>query len=515
MDRKKQLCIMQDKAILMILDGWGIGKHDYTDAIFEANTPFIDSLYLNSPHCTLKTYGENVGLPEGQMGNSEVGHLNIGAGRIVWQMLVRINKAFENNTVQQLAGFKEILQNAQENTHRKIHLIGLVSDGGVHSSIDHLTSLCGIFKENGLDERVNIHAFLDGRDTDPHSGKAFIEQVLQHPNKGKAHLASIIGRYYAMDRDKRWERIKQAYDLMTKGTGMSYANALDGIAANYANGITDEFMEPLVFPNAAGEIGTIAPDDIVLCFNFRTDRGREITTALTQTAFVEQEMTPLPLHYYTLTEYDKTYKNVGILFDNSDLKMTLGEYLANKGLSQIRAAETEKYPHVTFFFSGGRETTFEAEKRIMIPSPKVATYDLQPEMSAIELKNAILNSIESDPVNFYCINFANADMVGHTGVFDAIKKACETVDQCAKEIATAALDKGYKIVIIADHGNADHAINEDGTPNTAHSTNPVPCFILGEENSAPHDGILADVAPTILKLMGLEQPEEMTGEPLY
>jgi 2,3-bisphosphoglycerate-independent phosphoglycerate mutase len=506
---------MQNKAVLMILDGWGIGKHDHTDAIYEAKTPYIDSLYKNSPNCTLKTYGENVGLPEGQMGNSEVGHLNIGAGRIVWQMLVRINKAFENDTVPALDGFKEILQKAKEETHRKIHLIGLVSNGGVHSSIDHLTSLCGIFKEEGLDNRLNIHAFLDGRDTDPHSGKGFIEQVLNHPKKGKSHLASIIGRYYAMDRDKRWERVKRAYDLLIKGKGAQFPNALDAISANYANRITDEFMEPIVLPNAEGKICTIAPDDIVLCFNFRTDRGREITTALTQTAFPDYAMIPIPLHYYTLTEYDKTYKNVGILFDNSDLKMTLGEYLANNGLSQIRAAETEKYPHVTFFFSGGREATFEAEKRIMIPSPKLATYDLQPEMSAIELKTAILNSIESDPVNFYCINFANADMVGHTGVFDAIKKACETVDQCANEIATAALKKGYKIVIIADHGNADHAINEDGTPNTAHSINPVPCFILGEENSAPHDGILADVAPTILKLMGLKQPEEMTGDPLY
>lgn len=510
-----QICTMKNKAVLMILDGWGIGKHDYTDAIFQANTPYIDSLFKNSPNCTLKTYGENVGLPHGQMGNSEVGHLNIGAGRIVWQMLVRINKAFEDGTVKSTEGFKKIIENAFENEQRKIHLIGLVSDGGVHSSIDHLTSLCEIFKEKGLDHRVNVHAFLDGRDTDPHSGKAFIESVLNHPNIGQTHIASVIGRYYAMDRDKRWERVKKAYDLLTKGEGASFSNAIDAIKANYANGITDEFMEPIILPNAKGEIATIAPDDIVLCFNFRTDRGREITTVLTQTAFPEYDMSPLDLHYYTLTEYDKTYKNIGILFHNTDLNMTLGEYLSHKGFTQIRAAETEKYPHVTFFFSGGRESTFEGEKRIMIPSPKVATYDMQPAMSAIELKTAILESLEIDPVNFYCINFANADMVGHTGVFDAIKKACETVDECAKEIAHTALSKGYKVVIIADHGNADNAINEDGSPNTAHSTNPVPCFILGEENAMPHDGILADVAPTILKLMGLPMPEEMTGTALF
>lgn len=499
----------------MILDGWGIGKHDQTDAIYEAHTPFIDSLNNNSPHCTLKTYGENVGLPAGQMGNSEVGHLNIGAGRIVWQMLVRINKAFENNTVQDLKGFKDILEKAKENSHRKIHLIGLVSNGGVHSSIEHLTSLCSLFKENGLDHRVNIHAFLDGRDTDPHSGKAFIEQVLNHPKKGKAHLASIIGRYYAMDRDRRWERVKRAYDLLTKGKGTQYSHAIEGISANYANAITDEFMEPIILPNENGQICTLAPDDIVLCFNFRTDRGREISTALTQTAFPEYEMAPLPLQYYTLTEYDKTYKNVGVLFDNSDLKMTLGEYLANNNLSQLRAAETEKYPHVTFFFSGGREEPFKGEQRLFVHSPKVATYDLQPEMSAIDLKEALLDKMEKENINFYCINFANPDMVGHTGVFEAIKKACETVDQCANEIAKAALAKGYKVVIIADHGNADNAINEDGTPNTAHSLNPVPCFILGEDEAEPHDGILADVAPTILKLMGLPQPVEMTGQPLY
>ena len=506
---------MHKKAVLMILDGWGIGKHDHTDAIYEANTPFIDSLYNNAPYCTLKTYGEHVGLPEGQMGNSEVGHLNIGAGRIVWQMLVRINKAFENNSVQQLNGFKEMLFKAQENQNRKIHLIGLVSNGGVHSSMDHLTALCGIFKENGLDHRVNIHAFLDGRDTDPHSGKGFIKQLLDHPNMGKSHLASLIGRYYAMDRDKRWERIKRAYDLLTKGIGQPSSNAIDAIKAHYTNGITDEFMEPIILPDTKGEVGVIAPDDIVLCFNFRTDRGREITTALTQSSFPEYEMMPLPLHYYTLTEYDKTFKNVGILFDNSDLSMTMGEYLAKNGLSQLRAAETEKYPHVTFFFSGGREETFEREQRILIPSPKVATYDLQPEMSAIELKDALLEKIENESIDFYCINFANPDMVGHTGVFEAIKKACETVDDCANQIATASLNKGYKVVRIADHGNADNAINEDGTPNTAHSLNPVPCFILGENEATPHNGILADVAPTLLKLMNLPQPQEMTGKPLY
>lgn len=492
----------------MILDGWGIGRHDHTDAVYQANTPFIDKLFAEAPHSTLKTYGENVGLPDGQMGNSEVGHLNIGAGRIVWQMLVRINKAFESGSISQEEGFRRLLELATQ-SDRKIHLIGLVSDGGVHSSIEHLEHLCNIFKKENLDQRVHIHAFLDGRDTDPHSGAGFLSRVLTFPGR----LTSVIGRYYAMDRDKRWERVKKAYDLLVHGTGTPTSDFIASVKAEYGRHITDEFMEPLFLSGSEG--ATIKEDDIVLCFNFRTDRGREITTALTQQAFPEHNMSPLNLHYFTLTEYDKSFKNVSIIFDNDDLKMTLGEVLANEGLRQIRAAETEKYPHVTFFFSGGREETFNGESRILIPSPKVATYDLQPEMSAPQLTSAILDALEENKTDFYCINFANPDMVGHTGVFSAIVKACETVDACAEKIAKKALENNMKVVIIADHGNADNAVNPDGTPNTAHSLNPVPCFVLGESGIQLKDGVLADVAPTILKLMNIQAPTEMSGKPLY
>lgn len=504
-----------NKAILIIMDGWGIGKHDRSDAIFNADTPFIDHLFATVPNTTLLTHGLNVGLPEGQMGNSEVGHMNIGAGRIVYQMLTRIDKAFKDGEVEKLHVFQNLVERAKS-TGKKIHMIGLVSDGGVHSSIEHLALFCQLLKKEGLDDQTFIHAFTDGRDTDPMSGIGYIERLMQDERLGLAKFASCIGRYYAMDRDKRWERVKLAYDLLTKGKGISSTELLETIRNEYENGITDEFLNPIVVNGLNGSpLAIIEPGDIVVNFNFRTDRGREISMALTQFDFPEQEMKKLDLDYITFTEYDKTYQNVNILFGTDDLSNTLGEVVEKHHLQQIRAAETEKYPHVTFFFSGGKETAFEGEKRIMIPSPKVATYDLQPEMSAIPLKNAILAEIESGEADFMCVNFANPDMVGHTGVYPAIVKAVETVDSCVKELVEAGKQKGYSFIIIADHGNADFAINEDGSPNTAHSTNPVPCFLIGREDAQMHNGILADVAPTILKLMNIDQPAEMTGKALF
>ncbi len=493
---------MKQKAMLIILDGWGQGKKDHTDAVFNAHTPFIDRLLQEEPHTSLLTHGENVGLPEGQMGNSEVGHLNIGAGRIVWQMLVRINKALEDGSIRNLPGFQHLLRACSENS-RKIHLMGLLSDGGVHSSLEHLEKLSQIFKAEGLASRTYLHAFLDGRDTDPHSGLHFLQQIKKSPIK----LGTVIGRYYAMDRDKRWERVKRAYDLVVQGKGSISKDITETIQHYYRDGISDEFMEPIIVDQES----LINPDDIVLFFNFRTDRGRELTTALTQKEFPEHDMKPIPLNFYTLTEYDKTFKNISIIFDNQDLEETMGEVISNAHYSQVRAAETEKYPHVTFFFSGGREEIFPGEKRIMIPSPKVPTYDLQPEMSALELRDAILASLDSDAADFYCINFANPDMVGHTGVFEAIVSACETVDSCANAIVDKAKSKGYAVMIIADHGNAEQAINEDGSPNTAHSTNPVHCIITGAGNHKLRNGILADVAPTLLHIMGIDQPKAMTG----
>ncbi len=503
------------KAILIIMDGWGIGRHDKSDAIYNANTPFIDGLFQSVPHSTLLTHGLNVGLPEGQMGNSEVGHLNIGAGRIVYQMLTRIDKAFAEGEVEKIEVLKLIIEKAKRE-NKKIHLIGLVSDGGVHSSIDHLINLCEIFKKNGLDNQTFIHAFTDGRDTDPKGGIDYLKNLMANAKIGQTKIASCIGRYYAMDRDKRWERIKLAYDLLTKGIGEETTDLLETIEKSYKNEVTDEFLKPISVRNSIGEpLAIIEEDDIVINFNFRTDRGREITLALTQKDFPEQEMKRLNLDYTTFTEYDKTYEKVNILFGNDDLINTLGEVIAQRSLRQIRAAETEKYPHVTFFFSGGRESEFVNEKRIMIPSPKVATYDLQPEMSAVPLKDAILKEIELAETEFMCINFANADMVGHTGVYSAIVKAVETVDGCVRELVEAGLKKGYQFIIIADHGNADFAINNDGTPNTAHSMNPVPCFLVGNNEAKMHDGILADIAPTLLKMMGIEQPMEMTGKALF
>lgn len=503
------------KAILIIMDGWGIGRQDKSDAIYNANTPFIDSLFESVPRSTLLTHGLNVGLPDSQMGNSEVGHLNIGAGRIVYQMLTRIDKAFADGDVEKIDVLKQIIEKAKTQNN-KIHLIGLVSDGGVHSSIDHLINLCEIFKKNGLDNQTFIHAFTDGRDTDPKSGLNYLNNLMANTKIGETKVASCIGRYYAMDRDKRWERIKLAYDLLTKGDGEQTTDLLNTIEKSYKNTVTDEFLKPISVRNDSGEpLAIIEEGDIVINFNFRTDRGREISLALTQIDFPELEMKHLNLDYTTFTEYDKTYEGVNIIFNNYDLNNTLGEVIAYKNLRQIRAAETEKYPHVTFFFSGGRENEFVNEKRIMIPSPKVATYDLQPEMSAILLKNTLLKEIELAETEFMCINFANADMVGHTGVYPAIVKAVETVDGCVKELVEAGLKKGYQFIIIADHGNADFAINDDGTPNTAHSINPVPCFLVGNNEAKMRDGILADIAPTLLKIMGIEQPKEMTGKALF
>lgn len=504
---------MHHKVILMILDGWGIGRKDYSDAIHQANTPFVDGLYSKVPNCRLTTFGESVGLPEGQMGNSEVGHLNIGAGRIVYQMLVRINKAFQDKSILQLQAIQKLIELGKEG--KNIHLIGLVSDGGVHSSLEHLLWTLDILQSEGLDAQTFIHVFTDGRDTDPKSGLHFINQLEQHPGKGKARIASVSGRYYAMDRDKRWERVKLTYEAMVKAKGNSFPSATAAIKSSYEQGVTDEFILPCVIAGDSHKAITISEGDVVFSFNFRTDRAREITQALTQTAFPEHDMQPLNLHYFTMTEYDKTFQNVQVVFDNDDLKMTLGEYLSSKGLTQLRAAETEKYPHVTFFFSGGREEPFPGEERLLVPSPKVATYDLQPEMSAYELRDGILAALEQKHFDFMCINFANPDMVGHTGVMHAIIKAAEVVDACASAIADSALAKNYRVVIIADHGNADYAVNEDGSPNTAHSMNPVPCFFIGTENIDPKDGILADVAPSILKLMGLPQPEEMSGKVLF
>jgi len=504
-----------NKAVLIIMDGWGIGRHDKSDAVYSAETPFIDSLYYSVPNTTLLTHGLHVGLPEGQMGNSEVGHLNIGAGRIVYQMLTRIDKAFKEKEVESIPAFQRLIQKAKIE-QKNIHLIGLVSDGGVHSSMEHLMELCHILKSNGLDSQTFIHAFTDGRDTDPKSSLNFLSSLMMDERLGHTRIASCVGRYYAMDRDKRWERIKVAYDMMTKGMGTGSYNLLEAIEASHNLGITDEFLEPIVMLGADNKaVATIQEGDIVINFNFRTDRGREITMALTQIDFPEFEMRKLHLDYTTLTEYDKTYENVGVLFDVDDLSNTMGEVLSAHNLTQVRAAETEKYPHVTFFFSGGREDAFLHEKRILMPSPKVSTYDLQPEMSAIPLMNAVIDVMEKESPDFICLNFANADMVGHTGVFPAIIKAVETVDDCVRKIVDTGLTHHYTFLIIADHGNADYAVNEDGTPNTAHTMNPVPCFLVGKKDATMHPGILADVAPTLLKIMGIEKPVEMTGTPLF
>ena len=499
---------MSEKAALVILDGWGIGRHDRSDAVWNAKTPFTDMLWDTFPHASLRTDGEHVGLPEGQMGNSEVGHMNIGAGRIVWQMLVRINKAFADGSISENAILKKVFACKGD-----LHLIGLVSDGGVHSHINHAIALGKLASAAGV-KNVFIHAFLDGRDTDPKSGLNFIKTLQNELKDTGVKLSTIVGRYFAMDRDKRWERVKKAYDLMVKGVGEFVESAEQGILAKYAAGITDEFMEPMrCLP---GNEGLIKEGDTVLCFNFRTDRGRQITRALTQENFPDQGMRALSLDYYTLTEYDETFKIAGVIFENQNLTDTLGEVVSRAGKTQLRAAETEKYPHVTFFFSGGREEPFAGEERIMAASPKVATYDLQPEMSAPELTQKAIALLEEKQPDFICLNFANPDMVGHTGVFDAIVKACETVDDCLRQLVEVGLKHNYHFLVIADHGNADMAVNEDGTPNTAHSTNPVPCWLVSRSvNPNLQNGILADVAPTVLKMMQLPQPEAMTGRALF
>ncbi len=500
------------KVLLIIMDGWGLGKVAAADAIQQANTPFTDSLYKKYPHTTLTTCGEAVGLPDGQMGNSEVGHLNLGAGRIVYQELQRINVAIRDGSFTKNENLLSAIRFAKNN-NKPLHLIGLVSNGGVHSHINHLKSILDVCKHEGL-KNVFIHAFTDGRDCDPKSGLGFIKDLAAHLKLSGGKIASICGRYFAMDRDKRWERIKKAYDALVNGKGDMATDAITAIENSYRQNITDEFIKPTVIVDEQQHpIATIQDGDAVLCFNFRTDRCREITQVLTQSDFPEQEMKKLNLHYTTMTEYDQNFKNISVIFDNDNLNNTLGEIIEQNGLKQIRSAETEKYPHVTFFFSGGREKEFQGEKRILVPSPKVATYDLQPEMSAKELTEALLKEINTQSFDFGCINFANADMVGHTGVFQAAVKAVETVDACVEQLVTAALENGYTIFLTADHGNSDYMINEDGTPNTAHTLNPVPLFVIDKVSKLNlKPGKLGDIAPTILTLMQLPVPPEMTGE---
>tara|TARA_R110002072_G_scaffold110599_5_gene238458 strand:- start:3457 stop:4974 length:1518 start_codon:yes stop_codon:yes gene_type:complete len=504
---------MNKKVLLMILDGWGITQNPTVSAIVNAKTPFIDSLYLKYPHAQLRTDGLHVGLPEGQMGNSEVGHINLGAGRIIYQELAKINLAVKNDTLSQEPVLKEAFAYAKNN-HKNIHLLGLVSDGGVHSHINHLKGLLNASAKEGLSNQTFVHAFTDGRDVDPQSGKKFIEELQNHLKISGGKLASIIGRYYAMDRDKRWERTKKAYDLLVHGKGNLSQNALESIQQSYDNGITDEFIEPIILTENEIPITTIEPDDVVVFFNFRTDRGRQLTEALTQKDYHEYNMSTLPLHFVTMTNYDDNYKNIKVIYNKDNITQTLGEVISRAGKKQIRIAETEKYPHVTFFFSGGREEPFAGENRILCPSPKVATYDLQPEMSAFEIRDKIIPEIKDKTADFICLNFANPDMVGHTGVFSAAIKACETVDSCSKSIVEKALENGYTTIIIADHGNSETMVNPDGSPNTAHTTNPVPIIVVDPEIKSVENGILANIAPTILKLMGIEKPEIMNEKSL-
>lgn len=502
---------MNKKVLLMILDGWGVATNKAVSAIDHAKTPFVDSLYPKYPNSRLEASGLAVGLPAGQMGNSEVGHMNIGAGRVVYQDLVRVNKAIEEKELDRNPALVEAFQYAKKNG-KNFHLIGLVSDGGVHSHLEHLKAICTIAHHYGI-QNLFIHAFTDGRDTDPKSGLGYLEDLQNHLKKTTGKIASIVGRYFAMDRDKRWERVKLAYDLLVKGAGESSADVLAAIQKSYDNNVTDEFIKPIVITSSGKPLAIIQEGDAVLCFNFRTDRGREITQVLTQKDFPDHEMKALNLHYVTLTNYDDTFKNVKTIFDKDNLENTLGEVLAHANKKQIRIAETEKYPHVTFFFSGGREEPFPGETRILCPSPKVATYDLKPEMSAGDIKDKIIPELEKKEVDFICLNFANPDMVGHTGVFDAVVKACETVDYCAGKVTEAALKNNYSTIIIADHGNADFMINDDGSPNTAHTTNLVPCILVDSSYKGPiKNGKLADLAPTILTLMGIAIPPQMTGQ---
>ena len=505
---------MNKKVILMILDGWGISEDPEISAVAKANTPYIDALFEKYPHSQLRTDGMNVGLPDGQMGNSEVGHMNLGAGRIVYQDLAKINMAVDKNTL----GKEPVLEQAfhYARTHKKpIHFMGLVSDGGVHSHIKHLKGLLTAAEEFGVKEKY-VHAFTDGRDVDPFSGKGFIEDLQSHLKLTNSKLASVIGRYYAMDRDKRWERTKLAYDLIVKGEGEKEQDPVAAIQKSYDNEVSDEFIKPIVLTDSSGNpVATLKEDEVVIFFNFRTDRGRQLTDALSQKDFPEQHMEKLPLYFVTMTRYDETFQNVHVVFSKEDIKATLGEVLEVAGKTQIRIAETEKYPHVTFFFSGGREKPFKGERRIMVNSPKVATYDLQPEMSAYEVRDKIVPEIKDKTADFICLNFANPDMVGHTGVFEAAVKACETVDECAKDVINAAIKSDYSVLVIADHGNSETMINPDGSANTAHTTNPVPFVLVDKNIKKIENGNLGDIAPTILKLMGVEQPELMTQKALF
>ncbi|AQX07305.1 2,3-bisphosphoglycerate-independent phosphoglycerate mutase [Elizabethkingia ursingii] len=503
---------MSKKAILAILDGWGLGLDPKVSAIAQANTPFIDSCLQKYPHSKLEASGLAVGLPAGQMGNSEVGHMNLGAGRVIFQNLVKLNMAVENKTLgnepEILAAFKYAKDN-----HKKIHFIGLVSDGGVHSHVNHLKGLLEAADDYGL-ENVFVHAFTDGRDCDPHSGKGFIQDLIEFMDAKTGKLATIVGRYYAMDRDKRWERVRIAYDAMVNGIGLATNNPVGAIQKSYEEDITDEFLKPIICTQDGMPVAKIEANDVVFCFNFRTDRGREITMALSQEDFPDYEMHKLPLYYVTLTNYDKTFHNVKVVYDENIITHTMGQILEENNKTQIRIAETEKYPHVTFFFSGGREEEFEGERRILCPSPKdVPTYDFKPEMSAYDITNAIVPELEKGSADFICLNFANTDMVGHTGVFQAAVQAAETVDKCIEKVATTAYNHGYAVFILADHGNSDVMVNPDGSPNTQHSTNLVPFIVMDKDHTwNVKDGKLGDVAPTILKVMGVNIPEEMTGD---
>ena len=499
---------MNKKVLLLILDGWGETQDPKVSAIAQANTPFIDSLYKKYPTARIQTDGLNVGLPDGQMGNSEVGHMNLGAGRIVYQDLVKVNLAVEKKTLAKEPVIKQAFDYAKA-YDKNIHFLGLVSNGGVHSHIDHLKELLNAAHKENI-EKVFVHAFTDGRDVDPKSGLGFISELQEHLSKTTGKLASVIGRYYAMDRDKRWERIKKAYDLLSFGKGNPTTDALKSIKKSYDEGISDEFIEPIVLTENDQPLTTIEKDDVVIFFNFRTDRGRQLTQAFTQESFDEFEMNPIPLYYVTLTNYDDSFSGIKVIYNKENLENTLGEILEKNNKKQIRVAETEKYPHVTFFFSGGREDPFNGEKRILSPSPKVSTYDLQPEMSAFNIRDKILPEINSKSADFICLNFANGDMVGHTGVFEAAIKACETVDSCVQSVVEAALENGYATILLADHGNCETMFNPDGTPNTAHTTNPVPVILIDPDISEIKNGILGDISPTILALMGIEKPAVMT-----
>lgn len=502
---------MNSKVLLMILDGWGIGNGTKSDVIATVNPPYMNGLKKAYPNSQLLTSGEDVGLPEGQMGNSEVGHLNIGAGRVVYQDLVRINKEIKDGDFFKNPTLTKAFEYAKKN-NRSVHFLGLVSDGGVHSLHTHLYALCDMTKQYNL-QKVFIHALTDGRDTDPQSGLGFIKDLEKHLEKSNGTIASLVGRYYTMDRDKRWERVKVGYDLLVEGKGKPTSSIVAAVEESYRNGVTDEFIKPIVKVHSNGNpVGIIGEGDVVICSNFRTDRLREITIALTQRDMPEHEMTTLPLFYVTMTNYDDTFKGVQVVYDKDNLKNTLGEVVSNAGLKQLRIAETEKYAHVTFFFSGGREQEFTGENRILVPSPKVATYDLQPEMSAFEVKDAIVKELEKGTHHFICLNFANGDMVGHTGIYEAIERAVNAVDSCVSDVVEAAKKSGYTVIIIADHGNADNAVNADGSPNTAHSLNPVPFILVSDKYTKVQNGILADVAPTILHIMGLPIPAEMTGK---